>query len=125
MKINLFFWGIILLASCNSKKSSLPEIKFQKDTFSFGEIKRGDSVTANYFFSNAGETDLIIEKIGPSCGCTDAFSGKDTLKPKEESFIQATYHSGKDSGKVLKTIIVESNCSPVLHVLYLSGQVKK
>lgn len=116
----LLFAGLI---SCKARDAAVPEIKFKKDTFYFGEIKRGDSVNAIFPFSNTSSALLIIKKVGSSCGCTNAFSSKDSLKLNEEAIVQATYHSGKDSGNILKTIIVETNSKPVLHVLYIKGKV--
>lgn len=113
----------IILFSCKTRVSSVPEIKFKKDTFSFGEIKRGDSVNAVFVFSNSGKTELVIKKVGVSCGCTNAYTTMNKLKPDEQAAVHATYHSEKDSGHILKTIIVETNCNPVLHVLYVSGKV--
>jgi hypothetical protein len=122
-KINYIQLIVFSLIGCDSAKQKFPQINFTKDTFDFGQINRGDSVTAIYSFTNKGFEKLIVKKIGTSCGCTNAYSSKDTVDPMEEARIHATYYSTKDSGKILKTIIVESNTNPVLHVLYIAGKV--
>jgi hypothetical protein len=123
-RISHYLTFFLLLSSCNNKGDATAEIKFSKDTFLFERLRQGDSVIGVFDFINSGKADLIIKKLGLGCGCTNAYVSNDTLKPNERSKLFATYHSGKDSGSVLKTIVVESNTTPVLHTLFLKGNVE-
>ncbi len=125
MKNNLLC-GIIILTfciSCNNTNSEKAEIKFSRDTFFFYNIRKGDSAVGVFNFTNIGNADLEIIKLGTSCGCTNAYMSNNRIKPNEKGQIFATYHSNEDLGNIVKTIIVESNTKPVLHVLYIKGVV--
>lgn len=126
MKNNLLYCPIALLLciSCNNKDSGRAEIKFSQDSFLFNKIRRGDSIIGVFEFTNTGKADLEIKKLGPGCGCTNAYVLNNKLRPGESSKLLATYHSDKDSGVILKTIIVESNTTPILHTLYIKGKVE-
>ncbi len=126
MKNNFSFF-LLLLVACNSKNQKardFPEIVFKKDTFDFNIIKKKDSVNANFIYSNTGKSDLIIKNMIVGCGCTTITSYQDTIAPNESGNINILYHSNDDTSNVLKTIVVETNCKPKLHVLYIKGVVE-
>lgn len=122
-RISLFPLLFVSFIACRAPESKNPVLIVEKDTFDFGTINQGDSARATFSFRNEGTGLLIIKKLGVSCGCTNAVSSKDSIYTSESANIFASYHSGKDSGQILKTIIVESNTTPVLHVLYIKGKV--
>ncbi|MFW5659430.1 MAG: DUF1573 domain-containing protein, partial [Bacteroidota bacterium] len=39
-------------------------------THDFGSMKEGEVVEHTFNFKNVGKSDLIIQKVKPSCGCT-------------------------------------------------------
>ena len=122
-RISLFFLLFVSFIACRAPESKKPVLIVEKDTFDFGTISQGDSARASFSFRNEGTGLLIIKKLGVSCGCTNAVSSKDSLYISESANIFASYHSGKDSGQILKTIVVESNTTPVLHILFIKGRV--
>jgi hypothetical protein len=86
-----------------------PVLKFAKDLHDFGDIDKGDKVTHEFAFENAGKSDLTISDVKPSCGCTTATPEKATYKPGEKGVIPVTFDSGRFSGVFSKTITVTSN----------------
>ena len=129
MKNSILYIILLLFFACNNKKEktlnlNLPEIVFTKDTFDFNTIRKNDSVKATFVFKNTGKSDLIIKNMSVGCGCTKIASYKDTIVPDESGNIDIVYHSSNDTSLVLKTIIVETNCKPKLHVLYIKGIVQ-
>jgi len=58
-----------------------PKIIFSKETFDFGKISQKNNVVSTEFkFRNEGETDLVIDSLSASCGCTSAsiiYKGKE------------------------------------------------
>jgi hypothetical protein len=98
-------------------------IIFLKDTFDFKEIARGDSVGLKFKFFNKSKNRLVVKKIGVSCGCTNVSVDKDTIEANGYGVIKGIYISKEDSGKVLKTIVVETNTTPTLNVLFIKGHV--
>ncbi|MFQ6082189.1 MAG: DUF1573 domain-containing protein [Candidatus Aminicenantia bacterium] len=104
--------GIVLiffsygLAGKNQKQ---PRIKFSKESWDFGKIKQGEIVTHIFEFENKGESELIIEKVSTSCGCTAALISNKKLLPGEKGEIKATFNSRGFQGKIIKYIIIHSN----------------
>lgn len=86
-----------------------PAISFENQTFAFGEIKQGESVSHEYKFTNTGKTDLIIRKTKASCGCTAIMPTENVIKPGKSSSIKMTFNSKGKKGSQNKTITVYSN----------------
>lgn len=99
-------------------------IRFEPDTFNMGTITKGDIVTVEFKYFNDSEFPLQIKNIGSSCGCTKPEFDTSVIKPHEFGSIKTSYSSKNDSGSIIKTLVVESNTKPTLHVIYLSGIVK-
>ena len=47
---------------------STTTIEFETDVFDFGSITQGEKVTHSFFFTNTGESDLVIVSAKGSCG---------------------------------------------------------
>ena len=52
------------------QESVLPILKFDFDTYDFGQVTDGEIVEVDYTFKNIGESNLIIYDASASCGCT-------------------------------------------------------
>jgi hypothetical protein len=60
----------MLLASA---PADAPKIVFAQTSYDFGEVSQADGVVFTLFtIKNAGEGDLVIDKLSTSCGCTMA-----------------------------------------------------
>ena len=76
------------------QESVLPIIKFDFDTYDFGEVTDGEIVEVNYTFKNTGESNLIIYDASASCGCTVPEYPKDKeIMPGETGVIKARFDS--------------------------------
>jgi len=101
-----------------------PSIVFEKKEFKFDTLQQGESVSNVFKFKNEGKSDLIIRNTKTSCGCTASKSGKDIIKPGEESTIDVTFNSRGKRGMQHKSITITTNDpknSTV--VLYMKGYV--
>jgi hypothetical protein len=96
---------------------------FLKDTIDLKTIKKGDIIDISFSLKNTGYGDLIIKNSSVGCGCTKIKPLKDTINPGETVDLNLSYDSKNDSGRVLKTVIIETNATPKLHVLYIKGLV--
>ena len=72
-------------------------IEFDQQTFDFGTVNEGDIVDAEFTVTNVGETDLIITKATPSCGCTVPIWPRQPIKPGESSKIIAKFNTKRKS----------------------------
>lgn len=89
--------------------ANMPRIEFDKTEFKGQSVIEGEKLTVTYTFKNTGGSELIIEDVRASCGCT-ATSPKDkVIAPGASSEIKATFDSRGRMGKQRKTITVRSN----------------
>jgi Protein of unknown function (DUF1573) len=126
MKTNFIIILTALLFSCNSKSETakdLAEIKFYSDTVHFGRIKKGEIIKAAFQYQNIGKSNLKIINISPDCGCTRTDVASKTIQSGNNGKIIFSYDSKKDSGMILKTIVLETNSTPKLHTLFITGEV--
>lgn len=103
-----------------------PKIRVDQAIYDFGEVIAGIAVTHTFVLTNTGDAPLVITKVQTSCGCTTTALSKTTLEPGESVELTATFDSTHYSGKVGKSITVESNDpdTPKL-VLLMTGTVKR
>jgi len=106
------------------QESVLPILKFDFDTYDFGEVTDGEIVEVDYTFKNTGETNLIIYDASASCGCTVPEYPKDKeIKPGESGVIKARFDSSGQTGKQVKSITLTTNTKNSKKIIRMSGFV--
>jgi len=100
------------------------EFKFDVETYDFGTIKQGESVTYDFNFSNVGKEPLIISEAHGSCGCTVPVWPKEPLKKGDKGQIKVTFNSTGKMGMQDKTVTITSNAKGGQKVLHLKGNVE-
>ena len=106
------------------QESVLPIIKFDFDTFDFGEVTDGEIVEVDYIFKNIGKSNLIIFDASASCGCTVPEYPKDKeIKPGETGVIKARFDSSGQTGKQVKSITLTTNTENSKNIIRMSGFV--
>lgn len=118
-KILFFFAGIALIAvfsafliSKNLKDPKLfgPEITFEKESQSFGQVPQGPKLEGTFIFTNTGRNQLEIKNVTTSCGCTGAVvDEKKVFDPGEQGKIKFTFNTEGRTGHNEKVITVFSN----------------
>lgn len=87
----------------------MPNLAFERTTYDGGTVIEGEKVEVSYVFTNTGKSELVIESVKASCGCT-ASTPKDTvIPPGGTSEIMATFDSRGRQGVQNKSITVRSN----------------
>ena len=100
-----------------------PVIEFDSEEFDFGTIAQGQSVYHVFNIKNIGESELILNDVKPTCGCTVPKNWpKQPIAPGESAEIEVQY-DGSGTGLVKKLITVTSNAKPAFNKLYLRGKV--
>ncbi|MDX2189668.1 MAG: DUF1573 domain-containing protein [Bacteroidota bacterium] len=102
-----------------------PAIKFDTQTYDFGEIKEGEMAIFDFTFTNTGNAPLILGNVQPSCGCTTPEWSRDPVAPGEKGKIKAMYNTIGRPGFFNKSINVTSNGEPASAILYIKGSVNK
>ncbi len=71
-----------------------PRIEFIKSSYDFGEISQSEGIVSTEVrFVNSGKSDLVIDKLSSSCGCT---SGAIVYKGKEGPSFTMPGHGKKN-----------------------------
>jgi hypothetical protein len=86
-----------------------PKAVFPVTEFEGGEVLEGQSVEYRFTLKNEGKSDLLIESVKASCGCTAVEPTEKTLKPGQSTQITARFDSRGRTGFQHKTITVETN----------------
>lgn len=73
-----------------------------------GKLQRGKEVVYNIEFKNTGKSDLKINQVTTTCGCSSALVSADIIKPDETGTIKFTFN-GMSMGVVTKGIDVSTN----------------
>ncbi|MFA8343520.1 MAG: DUF1573 domain-containing protein [Rhodothermaceae bacterium] len=86
-----------------------PVATFNKTNHNFGNVKEGKFVVCEYVLENTGKSDLLIEKVKASCGCTAVAPQKTRLKPGEITSLKVEFNTFRREGKQRKFVYVFTN----------------
>ena len=106
------------------KTDQITTVKFATKNFVFPTIKKGDTASHSYKFTNTGKSDLLITKINVSCGCLVPDYPKRPVKPGATDSIIIRYTSKTKDGRQLGRLVFHMNTEPEENELILEGIVK-
>jgi len=102
-----------------------PKISFNETTHDFGKFKEADGkVTYKFEFVNTGSSDLIIQNVSASCGCTAPRWTREPVPPGAKGYVAATYNPAGRPGSFRKYVTVISNSNPGSVRLTIAGEVE-
>jgi len=89
---------------------AVPRISISPSSYEFGEIT-WERVSYTFTVTNKGDDTLKIQKVGTSCGCTQAKIDKKILPPGDIAKLTVTFSPGshKIKGEVIRKISIRSN----------------
>ena len=97
---------------------------FKEEMHDFGKVKEGDLVSYTFTVENKGKSDLIINNVQTSCGCTVAKFEKSPIKSGGSGKIELKLNTSGKNGKVVKTATVFSNAQPETRDLKLICEIE-
>jgi len=100
-----------------------PHFKFEETEHNFGKMIQGERVSYSFKFVNDGGADILINKVGTSCGCTVGNYPKTPIKPGEAGSIDVTFNSNHKKGHQNKTITIMANTEPNRTILRIKARV--
>lgn len=107
----------------------LTNIKFDNDTYDWGTVMDGETVTHVFKFTNTGKEPLVINNAKGSCGCTVPEWPKEPIAPGKTGEIKVVFDSkgkgavgGKDDSK---RVTITANTEPVDTYLTIKGKIDK
>ena len=102
-----------------------PKISFDQNSHDFGKFKESDGkVTYKFEFVNTGGSDLLVQNVTASCGCTAPRWTREPVPPGGKGFVAATYNPAGRPGSFRKYVTVISNSNPGSIRLTISGEVE-
>jgi uncharacterized cupredoxin-like copper-binding protein len=104
-----FLFAFFLFSSIVFAQLLQPKLVLQQDSFNFGDIKQGETVSHTFVLSNSGGDLLKINNIQASCGCTAASPEKNELAPGESTNLTVKFNSTGRQGMQKKTVKIFTN----------------
>jgi len=100
-------------------------INFKDSIHDFGLVKElGGSVIHEFSFVNSGKSNLTIEKVRASCGCTTPGWTETVVAPGDTGFVQAKFDPNNRPGSFEKMLYVTSNAENHDIILKIRGNVE-
>ena len=103
--------------------ATMPKIQMDEESYDFGDIIQGESVTHEFIIKNIGNDKLLINSAKGSCGCTVPVWPKEPILEGEESTIKVTFNSAGKKGRQNKTVTLVTNAIPNTKVITINGNV--
>ena len=110
-------------ATADYDKSVGPRFQFEETEHNFGKLIQGEKVSYSFRFTNTGGSDILINKVSTSCGCTVGNYPKTPIKPGESGSIDVTFNSYHKKGHQNKTVAIMANTEPNRTTLRVKARV--
>jgi hypothetical protein len=104
--------------------AAAPKLNIPQAVYDFGSVSQGQKVTHEFAVRNDGDSDLLIQRISPACGCTAASLSASAIKPGATEKIRVTFDTTGFYGSKTKSVHVLTNVpNDPEFVLRLKGEV--
>lgn len=126
MKHHFFYLLLYLLTiPLFSFGQKSPVITFESKVCNFGTIKYKpmSRVKIKFFFSNTGNSPLIIYNIDATCGCTVPSWTKKPIPSGTKDSISVIFKINNRASQITKTLFVKSNSTEKVTVLHIKGSI--
>jgi hypothetical protein len=122
--ITLFIMMAGFLYAC-AQSSSVPEdvLQFKEAEHDFSKIPQGKPVYYNFEFVNTGKTELKLDNVQASCGCTTPEWSHDPVAPGAAAKIKVGYNAASE-GYFEKTITITYSTTQT-KIIKIKGTVWK
>jgi hypothetical protein len=99
-------------------------ITFDKLEHDFGTIIEGEKVVCYFDFENTGKTDLMIQSVDATCGCTIPDWSSEPVEPGGSKSMKIIFDARGRSGTQRKVVTVISNASNEVVKLTLKAYIE-
>lgn len=110
-------------ATTTPAPTSNADLKMEKTTHDFGNVKWGGNGDCEFKFTNTGKDPLVLSVCQGSCGCTVPTCPKEPILPGKSGVIKVHYDT-KRPGPISKQVTVTSNSKSGQVVLKIVGTVE-
>lgn len=120
---------IILMLSINClaiNDTKVPKLTFVgKRIVNFGIVKEGKIIEQKIYFTNTGDSLLIVKDITKSCNCTEVMLKERKTCPKDTNYMSVTVDTKGKVGINIVDIVLNTNTQQKEHIAKLIMEVEK
>ena len=113
MKKWLSLIALFLLAISLSACGGPPQILVSEASVALGDVVNGEIVTREITVQNVGKSDLIIEAVSTSCGCTEAAVAPMRIPSDGSGTLTIRFDSGAHgpdlTGQLIRQVFIATN----------------
>ena len=99
-----------VLAACSRGE---PQIAVETAQLDFGDVPNGEIASRDVLVRNDGDSELVVEGISTSCGCTSATLEPMQIAPGESGTlhieVDAGAHGPELTGPLVRQVFISSN----------------
>ncbi len=107
---SLFFAAAqLLLWSLGARAASGPKLVLDPELWDFGRTLKGRVLEKEFTLRNVGDSDLVIDKITTTCGCTAALLDEKTLKPGKHAKLKVNFETRDYEGRIERKVLLRTN----------------
>jgi hypothetical protein len=101
--------AVALLAVAGPLQAASALIRVEPSSFDFGRALPGKALRKQFVLRNAGDAELVIERVDTSCHCTAAIAGSTRLLPGRSTALTVSLDTSGLRGHVERRVLVRSN----------------
>jgi hypothetical protein len=106
----LLLAGLLLGAPASPAPSAAgSRIMVEPTRVDFGRVLTQRTVTRSVQVRNAGQVDLVIERVSSSCDCTVARDYDTVVKPGRSTTLKVSLDTREAPGRVVRSLLIHSN----------------
>jgi hypothetical protein len=102
-------WGLLAALLAPASALAGPSLAVEPAAFDFGEVRKHRTLSKEFRLVNIGDQALQLLRISTSCGCTVVETGAEVVAPGESTRLRVELQTRDDSGRVVRTVLVETN----------------
>lgn len=106
-----------------NKDTLISELRMEKDSYDFGDVKKGDILKHTFSFKNTGDMDLLIDTVLVTCGCNTVDFPKTAIKPGESGQVTVSFDTGKYDGMQVRSVTLVTNGFPANKRLVVTAEI--
>ena len=121
----LFIIHLGLLFSCSTKNPTAPTIVFNDTICHLSLNKDNPRDSFDFVYTNAGDKNLVIYTVDPSCHCLTATFEQKMLAKGESSYIRIYFDATNEHGTDFwRTLDVYTNAQKEPYTLEVEGTIE-
>ena len=109
LSLMAFIFLAVGLAACGGP----PQVSVPEASLALGDVVNGEIITREVTVQNVGESDLIIEAVTTSCGCTEAAVTPMRIPSDGSGTLTIRFDSGAHgpelTGQLIRQVFVATN----------------